>query len=66
MISGRRQGELDETIRLARERTQEAQLVAVVGDLGKPEEVDALFEVIRERFGACLSFSLSLLTSLPH
>ncbi|TNY23276.1 short-chain dehydrogenase/reductase SDR [Rhodotorula diobovata] len=51
VISGRRQGELDETIRLARERTQEAQLVAVVGDLGKPEEVDALFEVIRERFG---------------
>ncbi|GAA5891369.1 hypothetical protein JCM8208_002604 [Rhodotorula glutinis] len=51
VVSGRRQQELDETVRLAHERTKDAKVVAVAGDLSKPEDVDALFETIRDRFG---------------
>ncbi|BGP42301.1 hypothetical protein JCM10450v2_006395 [Rhodotorula kratochvilovae] len=51
VISGRRQEELDETARLARERHEGAELLAVAGDLSKPEDVDALFQTIREKHG---------------
>jgi len=55
VVSGRRQQELDETVRLAQERTKDAPLLAVAGDLSKPEDVDALFDTIRDRFGASSS-----------
>lgn len=60
VVSGRRQQELDETVRLAHERTKDAKVVAVAGDLSKPEDVDALFETIRDRFGALASLSLTV------
>ncbi|GAA6049294.1 hypothetical protein JCM3770_005926 [Rhodotorula araucariae] len=50
VISGRRTEELDETVRLARERYHGAELLAVAGDLSKPEDVDALFQTIRDKY----------------
>ncbi|GAA5915658.1 hypothetical protein JCM6882_002376 [Rhodosporidiobolus microsporus] len=51
VISGRRAGELDETVRLAQEAHPEAQLHPVAGDLSKPQDVDKLFAAIKEKFG---------------
>ncbi|GAA6005169.1 SDR family oxidoreductase [Rhodotorula paludigena] len=51
IVSGRRADELDETIRQARQESADAELLAVPGDLGKPEDVDTLFQTIKERYG---------------
>ncbi|GJN92394.1 hypothetical protein Rhopal_005424-T1 [Rhodotorula paludigena] len=51
IISGRRADELDETIRQARQESTNAELLAVPGDLGKPEDVDTLFRTIKKRYG---------------
>lgn len=53
VLSGRRQAELDETIKLAQQSAEGEvkQMRAVVGDLSNPKDVDALFEVVQKEFG---------------
>lgn len=52
VISARRAADLDETVRLAKEARQEAEVRPLPGDLGKPEDVDSLFDFIRREYGA--------------
>ncbi|BGP02192.1 hypothetical protein NBRC10513v2_005840 [Rhodotorula toruloides] len=51
VISARRAADLDETVRLAKEARQEAEVRPLPGDLGKPEDVDSLFDFIRREYG---------------
>ncbi|GAA6029063.1 hypothetical protein JCM8097_001575 [Rhodosporidiobolus ruineniae] len=51
VVSGRRADELEETVKLAKEGQVDAVLKAVPGDLSKPEDIVALFKVVKDEFG---------------
>ncbi len=56
VVAGRRGEQLQETIELAKEEGPSvagggAELVAVAGDLTKPEDVKALFAAVKDKYG---------------
>jgi NAD(P)-dependent dehydrogenase (short-subunit alcohol dehydrogenase family) len=53
VVSARRAADLDETVRLAKEARQDAEVRPCPGDLGQPADVDTLFDFIRREYGAC-------------
>jgi NAD(P)-dependent dehydrogenase (short-subunit alcohol dehydrogenase family) len=55
VMSGRRQAELQETFKRAKEAKADVKdMRAVAGDLSKPSDVDALFAVVMQEYGECL------------
>lgn len=52
VVSGRRQDQLEETIRLAKEgKSDIREMRAVAGDLSDAKDVEALFAVVEKEFG---------------
>lgn len=52
VVSGRRQDQLEETIRLAKEgKSDIREMKAVAGDLSVAKDVEALFSVVEKEFG---------------
>ena len=54
VVTGRRKAELDSTVEMA--KAGGGKLIAVVADVGKPEDVKRLFEETKKAFGGRLDF----------
>ena len=51
VVRGRRADQLEQTIKPAQDGKADSKLKAVAGDLAKPEDVKALFDVVEKEYG---------------